>query len=932
MLELKKKTLFKDLKVNQSCFVPLSNQFFKIEYVQEEGERPYLRLYMSLNTPISFDLKPSGIFKVRVRKVFEPGQLGPYYIIDSDSHGYVEKFLEPKIKLIFENNQDALDTDSFITLDEIIARNGEKEDSSKREFWTIPTFINVKIPQSEQEQRSVLLYFKNPDEDTKANLVSLEDSIPDIYGRFEKLNEDKISAEIRKIFLKFGINEELQEDIKDGLKINSLLSGNVKRMLSNSGGILLGPFGSGKTFIVRNAVREIFVKLLGCGYAEVNMAEKTGGGGSQYINAGMRAVNNTFLPVIRKIQREKRPYLLFIDEGDPFIRDPVHDDDVKAIAGVKNLLNPRTYPGLIVCINTNLEENRLDPGIKERRLKLIDFPFPPKQTHKTVWKAQEDILNINFTEEQLERLGSLGADVLGLDGIDSFSENMAGKINRNNFNFEEFIELFYNYAIKRINEYVSTEIRKLSQNAYVNSQEEVTRIEEERDNRLKILKRRFEEKISQNDDLPLEVQAERRQVETISKIDKLYIILGIPTSIHSGVVKAQELKANYFIREGYNVLVVNHWWDDFKYFNKYKSKWQKVTKSPYNYKYYSGGKEIDKNSFYKFSSIVDYIIKLKPRSTLVLIETHTFFQKKQALELREKISNIVFIYTIHQFIPYFRISDFEEKKRLINSNLPNEYIEKIKQNNYVGRNERHQEELLEFSDFIVAISKVIGIAISKLYPEFSSKIRVIENSVDLVIEDDDMLNSQTNTLRNNLGIPNDKVVFGYIGRVELKKLGDYGEEKTRLVQFINKLFSKTSNTIFLFVGISDYSKVNLIRDWGIEARFVHRIYTSKGWIEDDEIKLQFINMVDCLVQPVKSENLYGLAVIEAIYLKKLVMSCPGELTICDCSNLDLMIDIATKIANGEKFEEHIEETFKKASSKFSSSVNMLKYLELFEKV
>ena len=169
-----------------------------------------------------------------------------------------------------------------------------------------------------------------------------------------------------------------------------------------------------------------------------------------------------------------------------------------------------------------------------------------------------------------------------------------------------------------------------------------------------------------------------------------------------------------------------------------------------------------------------------------------------------------------------------------------------------------------------------------------------------------------------------------MGRIESAKLGDYGDGKARVIEFINELFSKSDNTVFLFIGIDDDFKINLVKQFGLKEEYLDRIYTSKGWVDDNDEKLKLMGCLDCLIQPVGSKDLYGLAAIEAMNLKIPIMSCPGELSLCDCSNLETMVDLALKISEGVDLTEFREKIFELAYMRFSVDSNMLKYLELLK--
>ena len=927
------KILFHDLDNFSSCYIFLSPDNLKIEVFVDEQGRKRLRLFLNLDTKIKIQINPDPIFNIRIRKEFKEGQLVPRYIFDPSFNSVLEEYLMPRISLIQQNREDD-EPSWFTTMDEIIKQNSDLEDSSKtKTHWTIPTLIY------NPSEENILRFFENPTDDIMANLTSLESSIPQIYSYIRNLEPQRVEMQVNSIFDKYGIDEDLREEIKNKLKINSFMSKNERRILTNSGAILLGPFGSGKSFIANTILKEIFTKVFGCGFESINMAERTGGSDSKYINAGTRAVNDVFMPVIKQIQTKKKPFLLFIDEGDIFVKSPSGDsgEDSKIIPAVKNLLNPRTYPGLIVCINTNLESDDLDPGVKERRLQIIQVNFPKKETQISIWKIQEEMLQHKFQEFELECLGELGSELVGVDGIETFSNNEVTSILRNGFNFLDFFTKYYRYARHRVIELTSSEIKKLENKPYVN-QQQVVRMRNETQQRVEELDRRYNsilEKINNtsfNQPDPQEQSNDNSDFlkPSKSKHDKLYIILGIPTSIKSGVVENQKIKANYLISKGHNVLIINHWWDLYRYKDLSRNKFVKVSFSPYNYFFYSSGNLMEKGSLKLWINMVSYIKKLSFENNYVFLETHTFYEKKQINSLRSTIPNIKIIYTIHQLICYFRATP-EIRNRINSPNqLSKNELSKIR-NSYSSYRERLQEELFEQSDFIITISPTIKNACEKIYPEISHKVKCIENSIDVIIENEEVLEEETKILKQKLGIPVNNIVFGYIGRLEVVKLGQYKQEwPPRVIEFLNKILNSTNNVSFLFIGIDDSFKNTLVNKWGVDPKVLHKVFTSQGWINDTELKIKMINILDCLVQPVSSKDLYGRAVIEALLLKKLVMSCPGELSLVDCSNIDTMISIAMRISNGEKFEDHLSKSYEVALHRFGINNNMLKYLELFE--
>ncbi len=475
IFSFKHKNLYSDVGNGQCVFIPFNFNYIKIEslYIKNEaGNQFSYRIYLDLNCP--FTLTQKGVYRFRIQKLRTSGNVVYHYYLLKECVQLLKEILEPILLEIIKGSGDR-HADKLTTLDEIKRINSKKEDKGNDKIRYTVLHVEIdSVPQG--EERNPFYFIQSPDEELLTQLSDFSEMANVIYSRKTIMEGNEAKNKVKEIFNKYDIPEDLQMQLRSAFKIDAFIDRDMKKIQVGCGGILYGPFGTGKTFIIQNPIREIFEGVLGFGYEEVNLVENVGTDDSMYWGAAMRTVNRVFMPIFKKIQTEQKPYFYFVDEGDKFAKTPSHADDDEGAAGIKNLLNPKAYPGLILCLNTNLKSSELNMALIGRRLEGVEIGYPNEETCFKMWKIYKRLVfgednEGNITDEQYRELAKIVAGRIGIDAIESFCSHYRtltqSEINED-VDFIEFKNKFFRYVLKRVNDRMENDINKITSNPATN--------------------------------------------------------------------------------------------------------------------------------------------------------------------------------------------------------------------------------------------------------------------------------------------------------------------------------------------------------------------------------------------------------------------------------------------------------------------------------
>ena len=343
----------KDLKLGGYCYFPaVSEKYFKIEklvFIQKDQDgQEYdrvdrgFRIYLNTNAIIS--PRRTEKFSLKIQKDQPEGSVSERYYLQTKSFGTFYDLFLKELTNAQVTNDDREISKYMTTYQDILNINK----SSTKDYFTALTVV-FPIPTSEEEGKQleeIKNQIKLPDEEFLTTLsdfskIPIEFSFEVNKKKIgykeakEKIDEilknsklsESIISELRSIF---NVDEYLNYVNKNSdfwTKLNpSNWSDKMKEMFTGktpkeiflssnaltSGGIMHGPPGTGKTFMVRNTIFKIYQDVFGYEVIEIPMSDLSQG--ASYYGALLQAVTRIFMKALKQVQLNRKPVLIFVDE------------------------------------------------------------------------------------------------------------------------------------------------------------------------------------------------------------------------------------------------------------------------------------------------------------------------------------------------------------------------------------------------------------------------------------------------------------------------------------------------------------------------------------------------------------------------------------------------------------------------------------------
>jgi len=413
------------------------------------------------------------------------------------------------------------------------------------------------------------------------------------------------------------------------------------------------------------------------------------------------------------------------------------------------------------------------------------------------------------------------------------------------------------------------------------------------------------------------------------------LLLTIPFSIPAGAAIMPQRLFYGLLRKGVDAKVITHWWDcgfeplvrysviskeDYRTFFRTRDlngnrlaevkSWKIVKtneglkKIPAKIKVLVSRKSLIETSREVVKEVCDYLLDTQFKPDIVHIHTHTFMYDGTLHDILQLLGNPPVVYTLHAVIK--RIS----KER-----------------------ERAQRETVKTSNGLITISEGWKKAVEKLY---GRSCAYIHNATDYFLYTCDKdVERRAKELYNILNPERGRLLL-FSGRIEEIK-----------VEGLPKAFSEIAekwNVKLIIVGDAggENSIKNLVR-WGLKKEHLNRVIFV-GWINGitesgrREIAayykmLNLDNKINgALVMPVKTEDHYGLSVLDAIAMKAPVITCKGKLATYGClpDPESLVKAIEFVFSNPEKVREKVEKSYNVLKKEYSvDEYYVPKHLEFY---
>jgi len=210
--------------------------------------------------------------------------------------------------------------------------------------------------------------------------------------------------EIKVDFCDVALNDEQIEEVR---KIEVAIKEReyLRRVgLTDVGKLLfIGPPGTGKTTTARALSRKLSIPLV-----EVKLSMVT----SQYLGETSKNIEKVF-----EIAKRLNPCILFIDEFDYVAKTRTSDEHAAVKRAVNTLLKSideinLVEDGVVLIAATN-HPSLLDPAVWRRFDKIVDFPEPPENVRRRIFRLTLSKIDGDYDIEELVAMtnGFTGAEI-----------------------------------------------------------------------------------------------------------------------------------------------------------------------------------------------------------------------------------------------------------------------------------------------------------------------------------------------------------------------------------------------------------------------------------------------------------------------------------------------------------------------------------------
>lgn len=421
-------------------------------------------------------------------------------------------------------------------------------------------------------------------------------------------------------------------------------------------------------------------------------------------------------------------------------------------------------------------------------------------------------------------------------------------------------------------------------------------------------------------------------------IDMNVLILSIPSSIPSGAaVVPKQLQEGFAKRRGVNVAMITHWWTcgfeggtrynvflkgkgESFFMRKTKSDEKLCTVSRSRFKVNVSREKVREVNAELGDAVLDFILKKGFSPDIIHIHTHTFEYDGFMDTVRRRL-NVPLVYTVHQL--------WKSAK------------ESPRGQGYL--------RLLDRAAEIITISQGWADTMQEIFKQHikRKRITVIHNCTDLIpLDQDSQITQRASELRSQYAPKGEKILL-FSGRAEEIKLQG-------LPWAFSKLARKRANVVLVMLGASK-KDIGMLTKLGLEKKYMDRVVFT-GWINGAsekgkrEIAAHYKMLAPqtsdsgnelsgIVVMPVRTENNYGLSVLDAMAMKAPVITCKGRLSpeplgcLPDREPLYKSITYALDRKNQKKVRDNANEVFSVIEKEFSTAGYFIgEHLKVYRRV